>query len=522
VGLRLIALAALIACNSAASTSGPTSASASGSAAAKRVLRPLADGESNIARADYIGPNACGECHAAQFAAWTTSLHRLMNARADDPGAIIGDFNGARLTYAGGEARFERDLAGVTMTTRKGERTTRYRITRTIGHRNLQEFVGVEDTTTAPGQRTGSAANERHGEEVRLPFGWWPRYGGWVAQPYFDPWLDEASFDAYAPVREPWAERCPWCHSTYPFAQRIARASGPRAVGHGFEQYFASTAGSDRLAVDEQVTTGISCESCHLGGRAHADGAAIDFLPHGAARRDDAPALPTKFADQRKDARVVNGVCAQCHSGPSPRLADGTSLRNSSEALDLAASACKAKCTDCHDPHRASTDEVKANAACASCHTTQAEPAHAGTGHVATGPGATTCLDCHMPRIVMGIDRYVRTHRISSPTNPELLAAAAPNACNVCHLDRTIDWTLTELRNGWDFKTAVRTGAYGDDNVGDVWLASKSAAIRLIAMQAYMRSPLGKFARAQIEKSLHDPQAYVRAWTKLTLDQLKR
>ena len=451
---------------------------------AKPVLRPIAEGESNIARADYIGPEACGECHAQQYADWTLSLHRVMNARADAPKAVIGDFGGVVLRYRDGTVAFDRDLGGYTMTTRDRERTTRYRITRTIGRRGLQEYVGLEDG---------------HTEEVRLPFGWWPRYGGWAPQPAFDPWLDEASFDAYAPVREPWAERCPWCHSTYPFAQRIARASGPRAVGHGFEQYFTSLPGTDRLAVDEQVTTGISCESCHLGGRAHAAGAAIDFLPHGAARSTDGVTWPATFAEQRKDPLVVNRVCAQCHSGPSPRLVDGTALRNSSEALDLAASRCQAKCTDCHDPHRLGVDEARAVAACTGCHATQAQPVHAGRGHMASGANATTCLDCHMPRIVMGIDRFVRTHRISSPTNPALLADAAPNACNVCHLDRTIDWTLAELRAGWDVTLAVRTAAYGDDNVGDVWLASRSPAIRLIAMQAFARAPRGRVGRAQVE-----------------------
>ncbi len=495
---RRSSVAALLACGFAlactqSSPSSPPAPAPTRSPTPTRTPRPLATGESNIARADYVGPTVCGECHAAQFAAWSTSLHRVMNAKADDPGAVIGDFKGAVLPYAGGEARFERDLAGYTMTVRKGERTTRYRITRTIGKKRLQEYVGIEDGKS---------------EEVRLPFGWWPRYGGWAAQPHFDPWLDEAAFDPYAKVTETWAERCPWCHSTYPFAQRVARTSGPRAVGHGFEQYFESTPGSDLLAVAEQVTTGISCESCHLGGRAHAAGAPIDFLPHGAATRAGAPSWPTTFAAQRRDASVINGVCAQCHSGPSPRLADGTALRNSSEALDLAASACKAKCTDCHDPHRGSVDEAKSVAACASCHATQAQPAHAGNGHA-----TTTCLDCHMPRVVMGIDRYVRTHRISSPTNSKLLADAAPNACNLCHLDRPIEWTLAELRAGWDVRLAIRTTAYGDDNVGDVWLASKSPALRLMAMQAYARSRLGSFAREQIEKGLTDPLAYVRAWT---------
>ncbi len=466
--------------------------------------RPVPLGESNVAAADYIGPSACSECHPTQHALWSASLHRVMNAQVDDPGAVIGDFRGTVATYGGGEVHFDRDLSGYLMTTRQGSREVTYRVTRTIGRRGLQEYVGIEAGKT---------------DEVRLPFGWWPRAGGWAPQVAFDPWLDEASFDPFAPVREPWAERCPWCHSTYPFAQRIARASGPRAVGHGLEQYFVASPGSDRLAVAEQVTTGISCESCHLGGRAHADGAGITAIPQ-ATRRDGTPELPATFALQRTDRRVVNAICAQCHSGPSPRLADGTALRNSSEALDLAASACAAKCTDCHDPHVADSrgDEAKAVAACIGCHETFAAPEHAGTGH-----GAVTCLECHMPKLVMGIDRYVRTHRISSPTNAKLLAEAAPNACNLCHLDRSIAWTRDELRAGWDVRLpASIADAYGDESVGDVWLAAKSPAIRLVAAHAYARSPLGRYALDALRRGLADPLPYVRAWMGFAIDEIAR
>jgi hypothetical protein len=327
-----------------------------------------------------------------------------------------------------------------------------------------------------------------------------------VPQVAFDPWLDETQFEPYKPVREPWAERCPWCHSTYPFAQRIARSSA-RAVGHGLEQYFTSAPGTDRLAVDEQVTTGISCESCHLGGRAHADGAPISAIPSAPTTEH----FPTTFAEQRKDPRVVNTICAQCHSGPSPRLADGTALRNSSEALDLAAGPCTGmKCTDCHDPHVADSrhDEPRALATCTKCHTQLATPdaarAHAGHDNV-------TCLDCHMPKIVMGIDRYLRTHRISSPTT---LAAAAPNACNLCHLDRSFAWTRDELRRGWDVKT---TADASDTPAGERWLAQKSPAIRLIATQAYARSPYF----ADLRPGLTDALAYVRAWTQFAVDEIR-
>ena len=513
----------------------------------------------NVARADYIGPRACGDCHGDEYARWSQSLHRVMNAKAEDVGAVIGDFTNVVVPYDGGEARFSRDGAAYVMELRKGERHVRYHVTRTIGRRGLQEYVGVE---------------EGRPEEVRLPFGWWPARSGWYPQPYFDPWLgDEATFDAYAPVREPWAGRCPWCHSTYPFELRIARANATH-LGHGLEQLFTQPGGggtSGRLAVEQQVTTGISCESCHLGGRDHAAGAPIHFMPQGLARTtpgsrglgseagqqsrvlvpdaegSDAYPRPAKFADERRDAAIVNTVCAQCHSGPSPRLADGTALRNSSEALDLAASPCTGiKCTDCHDPHRADAraDDRRAIAACTGCHPALADPtaalAHAGKGHAEPlpraghGPAAAkpvsgaasapstevSCLDCHMPRIVMGIDRYVRTHRIASPTNPKLLSSAAPNACNLCHLDRSLDWTLDGLRDQWDVRLQVSDQAYDDRNVGDVWLASTVPAIRLLAMHAYARSPLGKGALPELVRGLADPLAYVRTWSQFAIEDV--
>ncbi|MBV8762382.1 MAG: hypothetical protein JO257_34175 [Deltaproteobacteria bacterium] len=454
----------------------------------------------NTRRIDYIGPDACGECHADEYARWSKSLHRVMNARAETAGAVIGDFANATLPWDGGEAHFTREGSAYVMTLAKAGTRVRYRVTRTIGHRGLQEYVGVQDA--------GAPGGKAHGDEVRLPFGWWPAYGGWAPQVAFDPWLD--AFDAYAPVREPWAERCPWCHSTYPFDQRIARSQA-LGVGHGLEQLVASGggAGRERLAIDAQVTTGISCESCHLGGRAHAEGAAIQFLPHGAA----SAGLPAAFADQRKTAAIVNGVCAQCHSGPSPRLSDGTALRNSSEALDLAASPCtNIKCTDCHDPHRADArgDEARAVAACTHCHQQLADAAlaraHAGPGHE-----AASCLDCHMPKIVLGIDRFVRTHRISAPTNLALYAEGAPNACNTCHLDRSTRWTLDAL----GLRAPARAGIDLDASLGELWLTSPRPALRVLATWAYAASPLARYV--DLKRGLADPVPYVRAWTKLAL-----
>jgi hypothetical protein len=505
-------LVLLVACTRApaAAPGAPGSAAAHGSAAAREVARVAV---LNTRRLDYIGPSACGGCHPDEYARWSQSLHRVMNARADEPGAVIGDFSGALLAYDGGEARFTRENGAYVMTLARGAERVRYRVTRTIGHRGLQEYVGIEDGR--PAMEQGGLRATGEATEVRLPFGWWPRHGGWAPQIAFDPWLE--TFDAYAPVREPWAQRCPWCHSTYPFDQRIARSEA-LGVGHGLEQLVASGSGGtpgpngrDRLDVDAQVTTGISCESCHLGGRAHADGAAIQFLPHGAA----SAGLPATFAGQRQTADVVNGVCAQCHSGPSPRLSDGTALRNSSEALDLAASPCTGiKCTDCHDPHRADSraDEARSIAACTHCHDSLADAA-AAKAHAGAGHDKASCLDCHMPKLVMGIDRFVRTHRISSPTNLALYAEGAPNACNLCHLDRSTRWTLEALQ--LRAPNVSPRSIDLDQPLGEQWLASSSPSLRVLATWAYAGSPLAKYV--DLKRGLTDPIAYVRAWTKLAL-----
>ena len=47
------------------------------------------------------------------------------------------------------------------MTMEKAGARVRYRVTRTIGHRGLQEYVGDRGRPNT--------------DEVRLPFGWWPR-----------------------------------------------------------------------------------------------------------------------------------------------------------------------------------------------------------------------------------------------------------------------------------------------------------------------------------------------------------
>jgi predicted CXXCH cytochrome family protein len=468
-----------------------------------------------------------------------------MNRRASDPGAVIGDFGGARLEYGGGTATFTRDANGFAMELAPSKAAARrFAITRTIGSRYLQEYVGVEVSGPEP------PGDPVYAREIRLPFGWWVRAGRWLPRAYFDSWYGgeyapdgSIANDPFVPDRDAWATRCAWCHNTYPFEVRLVRANA-RDVGHGLEQWFslardgrsaasrAAIANDNLLPVDELVTIGISCESCHLGGREHAARPRTvkpRFVPGSpdVIARAGAPDLE----GGRHNAVVVDAICAQCHSTPSPRYPNGAAVRNSTEALDLLAGACvpSIKCTDCHDPHTAgagpgAADPPTALAACTRCHRDLAEPS-AVSRHTRHASGSASCLDCHMPRIVAGVSSFVRSHRISSPSDPVMLAAGAPNACNLCHLDRSIAWTVRELDRGWGAHLAPDAtwrASYGDLDaaIGPAWLASASGQIRITAAAAYARSPLGRAALASLELLLEDPDAYDRMWSLFAVEDV--
>src|SRR5262245_337126 len=117
------AIAVTIVVASAARSWAPTTTPAA-------IVVERAPGASNIYRRDYVGPAACGECHASNHARWRASLHAVMNQPADAPGAVIGDFKDATVAYGDGHARLSRDGGGFIMALERGPTTRRFRVTR--------------------------------------------------------------------------------------------------------------------------------------------------------------------------------------------------------------------------------------------------------------------------------------------------------------------------------------------------------------------------------------------------------
>jgi len=94
------------------------------------------------------------------------------------------------------------------------------------------------------------------------------------------------------------------------------------------------------------------------------------------------------------------------------------------------------------------------NEVCSTCHgpNTQNGP-HAPTieahTHHAPGSAGSECVACHMPKIEQTIaDVNVRAHTFKFITPAASDALKIPNACNLCHTDKTTAWS-TEALKGW-------------------------------------------------------------------------
>jgi hypothetical protein len=94
-------------------------------------------------------------------------------------------------------------------------------------------------------------------------------------------------------------------------------------------------------------------------------------------------------------------------------------------------------------------DQLKAgmegNQACLQCHSSMAANIPSHTRH-AQGSSGSLCYNCHMPYTTYGLLKAIRSHTVDSPTVAASLATGRPNACNLCHLDRTLAWTAGKLK----------------------------------------------------------------------------
>ena len=144
-------------------------------------------------------------------------------------------------------------------------------------------------------------------------------------------------------------------------------------------------------------------------------------------------------------------------------------------------------CGSCHEVHGGPavnqlTRDADGDVACLKCHAAIGGAVEKHTHHAAGSVGSR-CYNCHMPYTVYGLLKAIRNHRIDSPAVTGRTGGdERPNACNLCHLDRSLSWTAGKLA-AW-YGRPVPPGL-DDTPAGPAWLLSGDAITRAVAAWQY-------------------------------------
>ncbi len=207
---------------------------------------------------------------------------------------------------------------------------------------------------------------------------------------------------------------------------------------------------------------GINCETCH--GPAEEHVRVCEAAPKGTIPKD------LKMIRGGRDFTKAqnNTACASCHAKaivltntfqPGERFfdhfglvtlenpdyyPDGRDLGENYTYTTWIMSPCvKSGRLDCLFCHTSSgryrfKEDAKANQACMPCHRDKVDNPTEHTHHKADGPGGK-CISCHMPTTEFA--RMHRTdHSMLPPAPAATIAFQSPNACNLCHQDKTPQW----------------------------------------------------------------------------------
>jgi hypothetical protein len=188
-------------------------------------------------------------------------------------------------------------------------------------------------------------------------------------------------------------------------------------------------------------------------------------------------------------------------------------------------------CFSCHTLHRKDDDPrplrewaddqlsapVDDNSACLQFHEPMRANPTAHTHHASNSPGSS-CYNCHMPYTTYGLLKTIRSHTVGSPTVRESVETGRPNACNLCHLDRTLAWTGEALQR-WYGRSSLPDAPLNDDQrtvaASLLWLLEGDAGQRAIVSQAMAWPPAQQASGADwmaphLAQLLDDPYDAIR------------
>ncbi len=470
----------------------------------------------------YVGAEACGGCHAEQFAQWRGSQHDRAMAGASEAN-VLGDFSGTRFEHAGVTSRFyRRDGRFFVETDGADGALAEFEISHTFGVDPLQQYLiplsggRLQALSVAWDARAKAAGGQR----------WFHLYGD---EPI--PHDDELHWTG---AQQNWNYMCADCHST-DLRKRYDAASATFATSWSEEN--------------------VACEACHGPGSAHVAWASADEREPAASARKGLSAVFAERREQRWTMDVATSTakpaharpltaeletCAPCHSR---RTAIAEGFHAGKPFLDyylparLEAPLYYADgqqrdevyvwgsfvqsrmyqqgvtCSDCHDPHTAKLRE-EGNALCAQCHSPARFDAAAHHHHPAGSVGAQ-CVACHMPETTyMRVDPR-RDHSLRVP-RPDLTASlGVPNACGGCHEAESPRWAAQQIA-GWTgrepggFQHFAEAFAAGDEQLVLVARDTAHPEIARATAVAALGERLDPLRFGAVRERLTDASALVR------------
>ena len=328
------------------------------------------------------------------------------------------------------------------------------------------------------------------------------------------------------------------------------------------------------------VELGIACEACHGPAEEHVRVNHSPWRRYAKHLAGDDASDETVVNPERLDAERSRAVCAQCHSfhdvlnrdtylqtgvgfrpgEPLPahlrvvRYAadeaegsaqpdedldryfwgDGTIRVAGREYNGFLETGCATRgeltCLTCHALHdyREPADQLASDgdddATCLGCHAAIGAELAGHTHHPEESEGSR-CMNCHMPHTTYGLFKAIRSHRIDSPSATVQAETGRPNACNLCHLDRTLEWTSEKL-HAWYGQPKAELAADDRALASSVLWALKGDAVQrgLVAWhmgwEAAQEASGHKWLGAYLAVLLDDPYVAVRGVARRSIERM--
>ena len=466
----------------------------------------------------YVASDNCRECHQHHYDTWHSSHHRTMT-QVPTKDSVIADFENKVLVHSGREFRFFHEDDDYFMEVKsaspaadgKSPPIQKFKIVLMTGAHHQQGFwceTGKERTL------------------AKIPFIWITKEERWV--PYGSIFVKPSSgLSMHAGI---WNSNCIKCHvvggqprvnSEKQFDTHVAEfgiaceaCHGPAEAHVAFHSDLLNPdqkrapLGKQNLVNPAKLSHKKSSQAC---GQCHsvfdfydAEGKNAFMTEEGFRYRPGGELLDSRHVFRFGHDKDLDIVKQKVERNPKfweqQFWSDGMVRVSGREYNGLLETACyqrgKMSCLSCHDMHPCESDKrpaeqwaddqmkasMRGNDACLQCHAEyKSDEKLAMHTHHAAGSSGSSCYNCHMPHATLGLMKAMRSHTIDSPNAATTVKTGRPNACNLCHLDKTLAWTADHLKQ-WYKIPAPKLSQQEKELASSVrWILKGDAGQRAIA-----------------------------------------